>query len=337
MSKEKYFFDTYDINYLREIRARTNQAIIQQLPKGILELIGIFTIFIVLYSFYIFDLDVPFATSYIGVFLVCMVRLIPSINRILFSLQALRFGKATLKILSDEFYDLERKENDINKSSSQKKLNGKFEFLEFKDVDFSYENRKSIFSKLNFIIKKNEIVGISGETGKGKSTLLDLICGFLRQDSGKISINDQELKDIKTDWQKKVGFVFQETYLLDVSLKNNIAFGYNEDQIDTVKVMDSIKKAQLESFVKNLKEGINEKFGDIGLTLSGGQKQRIGIARAMYNDPEILILDESTSSLDIETEENILKLLKELSLNCTIIIVSHKQNTLKICDKVIKL
>tara|TARA_B100001057_G_scaffold501285_1_gene623205 strand:- start:1211 stop:2917 length:1707 start_codon:yes stop_codon:yes gene_type:complete len=337
MSKEKYFFDTYDNNYLREIRARANQAIIQQLPKGILELIGIFTIFIVLYFFYLLDFDIPSATSYIGVFLVCMIRLIPSINRILFSLQALRFGKATLKILSNEFYDLERKENDINKSSSQKKLNGKFEFLEFKDVDFSYENRKSIFSKLNFIIKKNEIVGISGETGKGKSTLLDLICGFLRQDSGKISINDQELKDIKTDWQKKVGFVFQETYLLDVSLKNNIAFGYNEDQIDTVKVMDSIKKAQLESFVKNLKEGINEKFGDIGLTLSGGQKQRIGIARAMYNDPEILILDESTSSLDIETEENILKLLKELSLNCTIIIVSHKQNTLKICDKLIKL
>ena len=101
--------------------------------------------------------------------------------------------------------------------------------------------------------------------------------------------------------------------------------------------MNSIKKAQLDSFVKNLKEGINERFGDIGLTLSGGQKQRIGIARAMYNNPEILILDEATSSLDVETEENILKLLKELSLNCTIIIVSHKQNTLKICDKIISL
>ena len=136
---------------------------------------------------------------------------------------------------------------------------------------------------------------------------------------------------------KKIGFVFQETYLLDVSLKNNVAFGYNEDQIDNTKVMNSIKKAQLDSFVKNLKEGINERFGDIGLTLSGGQKQRIGIARAMYNNPEILILDEATSSLDVETEENILKLLKELSLNCTIIIVSHKQNTLKICDKIISL
>ena len=136
---------------------------------------------------------------------------------------------------------------------------------------------------------------------------------------------------------KKIGFVFQETYLLDVSLKNNVAFGYNEDQIDNSKVMNSIKKAQLDSFVKNLKEGINERFGDIGLTLSGGQKQRIGIARAMYNNPEILILDEATSSLDVETEENILKLLKELSLNCTILIVSHKQNTLKICDKIINL
>ena len=166
---------------------------------------------------------------------------------------------------------------------------------------------------------------------------MDLISGFLIQDSGKILVNKLELKDIKTDWQEKIGFVFQETYLLDVSLKNNVAFGYNEDQIDNTKVMNSIKKAQLDSFVKNLKEGINERFGDIGLTLSGGQKQRIGIARAMYNNPEILILDEATSSLDVETEENILKLLKELSLNCTIIIVSHKQNTLKICDKIISL
>ena len=337
MSKEKYFFDTYDNNYLREVRARANQAIIQQLPKGILELIGIFTLFIVLYFFYLFDFDIPFATSYIGVFLVCMVRLIPSINRILFSLQALRFGKVTLKILTEEFNELEKKETVFNKNKNLKKFNEAFKLLEFNNVDFSYENRKKIFSELNFTIKKNQIVGVSGETGKGKSTLLDLISGFLIQDSGKILVNNIELKDIKTDWQKKIGFVFQETYLLDVSLKNNVAFGYNEDQIDNTKVMNSIKKAQLDSFVKNLKEGINERFGDIGLTLSGGQKQRIGIARAMYNNPEILILDEATSSLDVETEENILKLLKELSLNCTIIIVSHKQNTLKICDKIISL
>ena len=190
---------------------------------------------------------------------------------------------------------------------------------------------------MNFTIKKNEIVGISGETGKGKSTLLDLISGFLIQENGKILVNDTELKNIQADWQKKVGFVFQETYLLDVSLKNNVAFGYNESQIDTSRVINSLKKAQLETFVKNLKEGINEKFGDIGLSLSGGQKQRIGIARALYNNPEILILDEATNSLDIETEENILELLKELSLNCTIIIVSHKKNTFKICDKIIKL
>ena len=266
-----------------------------------------------------------------------MVRLIPSINRILFSLQALRFGKATLKILTEEFNELEKKETVFNKNKNLKKFNEAFKLLEFKNVDFSYENRKKIFSELNFTIKKNQIVGVSGETGKGKSTLLDLISGFLTQDNGKILINNIELKDIKTDWQKKIGFVFQETYLLDVSLKNNVAFGYNEDQIDNSKVMNAIKKAQLDTFVMNLKEGINERFGDIGLTLSGGQKQRIGIARAMYNNPEILILDEATSSLDVETEENILKLLKELSLNCTIIIVSHKQNTLKICDKIINL
>ena len=175
-----------------------------------------------------------------------MVRLIPSINRILFSLQALRFGKVTLKILTEEFNELEKKETVFNKNKNLKKFNEAFKLLEFNNVDFSYENRKKIFSELNFTIKKNEIVGISGETGKGKSTLLDLISGFLIQDSGKILVNNIELKDIKTDWQKKIGFVFQETYLLDVSLKNNVAFGYNEDQIDNTKVMNSIKKAQLD-------------------------------------------------------------------------------------------
>ena len=145
MSKEKYFFDTYDNNYLREVRARANQAIIQQLPKGILELIGIFTLFIVLYFFYLFDFDILFATSYIGVFLVCMVRLIPSINRILFSLQALRFGKVTLKILTEEFNELEKKETVFNKNKNLKNSMRLSNYWSSTMLIFPMKTEKNIF------------------------------------------------------------------------------------------------------------------------------------------------------------------------------------------------
>ena len=167
--------------------------------------------------------------------------------------------------------------------------------------------------------------------------MLDLISGLIKEDSGQILINGKEHVTTSNGWQKKIGFVFQDTYLLDDTLKKNIAIGVNDKDIDEKKIDFSIKNSQLDDFVSSFKNDVNQTFGDIEQRLSGGQKQRIGIARALYNNPEILILDEATSALDYLTEDKILNILKELKSKCTIIIVSHKKNTLKICDKIIKL
>ena len=167
--------------------------------------------------------------------------------------------------------------------------------------------------------------------------MLDLVSGLIKEDSGQILVNGKENVTISNGWQKKIGFVFQDTYLLDDTLKKNIAIGVNDKDIDEKKIAFSIKHSQLDDFVDSFKSNENQTFGDIEQRLSGGQKQRIGIARALYNNPEILILDEATSALDYLTEEKILNILKELKSKCTIIIVSHKKNTLKICDKIIEL
>ena len=333
---QENFLDFFKKNYFSEIRARTNQSIIQQLPRGVLEVVGVITIIFLILILNIINVNYENSISFIGIFFVCIIRLLPATNRILQSIQALRFGQSTLNILIKEFNSID-KIQPKNFSNISEDFDEKFNNLEFKDVNFSYEKNKKVLKNLNFEILHGQIVGISGESGSGKSTLLDLVSGLIKEDSGQILVNGKEHVVISNGWQKKIGFVFQDTYLLDDTLKKNIAIGVNDKDIDEEKIAFSIKHSQLDDFVASFKSDVDQTFGDIEQRLSGGQKQRIGIARALYNNPEILILDEATSALDYLTEDKILNILKELKSKCTIIIVSHKKNTLKICDKIIKL
>ncbi len=333
---QENFLDFFKKNYFSEIRARTNQSIIQQLPRGVLEVVGVITIIFLILILNIIDVNYENSISFIGIFFVCIIRLLPATNRILQSIQALRFGQSTLNILIKEF-NSDDVIQQTNFSNTSKNFDENFKNLEFKNVNFSYEKNKKVLKNLKFEILRGQIVGISGESGSGKSTLLDLISGLIKEDSGQILINGKEHVTTSNGWQKKIGFVFQDTYLLDDTLKKNIAIGVNDKDIDEKKIDFSIKNSQLDDFVSSFKNDVNQTFGDIEQRLSGGQKQRIGIARALYNNPEILILDEATSALDYLTEDKILNILKELKSKCTIIIVSHKKNTLKICDKIIKL
>ena len=333
---QENFLNFFKRNYYSEIRARTNQSIIQQLPRGALEVVGVMTIIFLILVLNVINVNYENSISFIGIFFVCIIRLLPATNRILQSIQALRFGQSTLNILKKEFDSKDIIRPTISNNIS-KDFDENFKNLNFKNVYFSYEKNKEVLKNLNFEILHGQIVGISGESGSGKSTLLDLVSGLIKEDSGQILVNGKENVTISNGWQKKIGFVFQDTYLLDDTLKKNIAIGVNDKDIDAKKIAFSIKHSQLDDFVDSFKSNENQTFGDIEQRLSGGQKQRIGIARALYNNPEILILDEATSALDYLTEEKILNILKELKSKCTIIIVSHKKNTLKICDKIIEL
>jgi len=194
-----------------------------------------------------------------------------------------------------------------------------------------------ILDSINFEIKKNSFVGIIGESGAGKSTLVKLITGLLKPSNGKIDIDGKELELNLSSWRKKIGYVSQDLILMDEPIVKNIAFGEYDKDIDYKKVEKVISLVELSEFINNLDNGIFSLAGERGKLLSGGQIQRICIARALYRDPEILILDESTNSLDLENEKKIIKTLQKNLSHLTIIIISHRESTIMNCSETFKI
>ena len=181
-------------------------------------------------------------------------------------------------------------------------------------------------------IKKGTSVGIIGRSGSGKSTLVDIILGLLEPEKGEIFVDGVNIKNNKHSWQSYIGYIPQDIYLLDDTIKNNITFGINNNKINKKLLSESIKIAQLEKFIESSKNKIDTVVGNRGIRISGGEKQRIGVARALYNNPEILILDEATSALDIDNENKMLDEIYQGIDNKTLIVVSHRNNTVKHCD-----
>ena len=189
---------------------------------------------------------------------------------------------------------------------------------------------------INLIVNKGEKIGLIGETGSGKSTLIDLILGLIEPLNGSINVDGVNINKNIQGWQRNIGYVPQTIFLSDDTLRNNIAFGIKEDEIDESRVSEALASSQLDTFVSSLEDGVNTKVGERGVRPSGGQRQRIGIARALYNNPNLLVFDEATSSLDYETENEIISTINILK-NKTIIIIAHRLNTLKHCNAIYEL
>ena len=263
---------------------------------------------------------------------VIIIRLIPTFNGISRSL-------STIVYLYPAFENLVKKINDNSHDQEVKQQkNIEFENISFKNVFFSYEGNKNkvILNNLNFEIFKGDKFGIYGPSGSGKSTLLDLLSGLLDPDEGQVLINKKiDLRDSKLNWRKKIGYAPQFNCFLDDTLEKNITFFEDKNIIKRNFLDQSIIKSNLKSFViKNL-EGLDFKIGEKGVRLSGGEKQRVSIARSIYNQPEIIILDETTNSLDEKTESEILSNFSKNFSEKTIIIISHKLKTFNFCDKII--
>ena len=187
-------------------------------------------------------------------------------------------------------------------------------------------------------IQAGQTIGFIGPSGAGKSTLIDIMLGLLEPTSGEISVDSKIIdnRNIKS-WQQNIGYVSQTIYLLDDTFRKNIAFGLSEDEIDENKISNAIKFAQLQEFISTLPEGLDTFVGESGVRLSGGQRQRIGIARALYNNPSVLVLDEATSALDLKTESDVMGSIKTLHGQKTILIIAHRLSTVKDCDYIYKL
>ena len=234
--------------------------------------------------------------------------------------------------------------NELNKINNNSKiennLNTVFNFKKpilIENVSYSYPNtHTNAIDKINLKIPANSFIGIIGESGSGKSTFIDNLIGFLHPSSGKITIDNVDIHKSTSQWMSDIGYVPQTIYLSDSSLRNNIAFGLDDDDIDDDKIWEVLENAELSNFVKSLSNGIYTNIGEQGSKLSGGQRQRIGIARALYKNPKLIIFDEGTSALDVETEKSIVKSILKFKNNKTIIMIAHRHSTLSECDMLIE-
>jgi ABC-type bacteriocin/lantibiotic exporter with double-glycine peptidase domain len=338
LGKESFFRRKIEGNINLLNNTSYKSSVIGTYPKYLLETIVVFFIII----FLIFKLNSEYSSEIISPFLILFIaatfRLLPSINKIFNLFNRIRFAISPVKNLINELKKFETNSYSLSKN---KKINLKLEIIKkivINNVKFSYDDKKSAcLENINLNICTNSIIGITGRSGSGKSTLIDIIMGLKYPNSGFVKINNINLLDVNDSWRKTIGYVQQDVFLLDESIKSNIAFGVEEKKVNKKKVFELIRKTQLESFIKTLPDGIDTKVGERGARISGGQKQRIAIARALYNSPKILILDEATNGIDYDSEILILKLIRKIKKNMIIIFVSHKKNVLKFCDVVYQL
>ena len=337
--KESFFKEIFINSVERMGDAEIKQNLISISPKGMLEFL--------LIAFIVFFVSIAIGSSKgvneiiisLGIFAATAVRIMPMINQIYASVNTINFGKDALMQLVSI----------INKMSPDKLENAKNEMdskdsfidLEFENIQFSYshatDKKRKVFSNANLIIKKGDYVGIIGPSGSGKTTLIDLILCLLVPQDGMIKVNKKDLQKSISWWRKKIAYIPQEIFIIDASLQDNILLGDQFREDSHSRLLDALKDAHLEDLVESLPDGIDSMLGERGVNLSGGQRQRIAIARALYHDREVLILDESTSSLDSETEEKISTVINDMLPNKTVIAIAHRHSTLKSCNKIIKI
>ena len=314
----KHIYDFYSACY--------KQNAFRQYPKIFIELILvtlclIFTFFLDLTSIS-YNETIPL----LGLMLAASLRLIPSINKIMSNYNQILFFRSSSNEILKEF--LGQKKFLIENFSKKLPLKNTFEI---RNAEFSYQE-KTIFKNLNFHINKNDCIGIYGESGSGKTSLIDIIMTLNKLDKGEIFLDKILLnnKDEKKRWLANISYVPQSVFLFNDKIKNNISFEYDERKINIEKVVDCLRKTRLEKFNPSYE------ISEGGTNLSIGEKQRLGLARALYKDPELIILDEPTSSLDKKNEEEILNFLEKFKFGKTMIIISHNLNLLKFCNRIFK-
>lgn len=336
--KENYFIDEYLKCGYGYVNAVQKYSLYNNTPRLLIETICIICMVGYLAAVVIAGGDVATLTPIISVFALAAMRLMPCANRINNQLTNLAYFEPFVLGISDNLQDEINNPDYVKEFSSKevKKLPVEKEIV-LKDITYAYPNTEVlIFNKANMTIPVGSAVGIVGSSGAGKTTIVDILLGLLNLRDGKILADGVDVQTQYYGWLKNIGYIPQMIFMLDDTIRKNVAFGIPEEEIDDERVMQALKEAQLDEFVKGLPDGLDTTIGERGIRLSGGQRQRIGIARALYEDPEILILDEATSALDNDTEAAIMESINHFQGKKTLVIIAHRLQTIEKCDMVFR-
>ena len=328
---EKHYVNLFS-NAANKYSFLTAKSILfSHLPKYMIEIVAFGGIFSLVLYLIAVDNSLIGNLPILSVFVLAAYRLLPSMQQIFANLTTIKFNMPVLELLENIIHLPGNEKNIKNNSLSFDKN------IKFDDVTFGYEKNKSIIKNISFTINKGDFIGVVGSTGAGKTTIVDLLLGLYVPTQGAIYIDDKRIDNLNFNLKSLIGYVSQNISLVNDTIVKNIAFGINDNEIDYKLIKEVIGKSQLTDLVNKLDDGIMSSIGDKGVKLSGGQRQRIGIARALYFNPKVLVLDEATNELDVHTEEMIFNNIREKNPDMTILMITHRLTSLKLCNEVLLL
>jgi ABC-type multidrug transport system fused ATPase/permease subunit len=312
-----------------------NYIVLNNIPRLLIETVFVAVVLLYVLLYLVNGGDATALLPQISAFGVAAIRIMPSVNRINTYLTQIAYNQFSLDFVYNNLTESMKEDKEMR--AERAAIAGPELHLEkeisLKDITFAYPDAEvNIFTDANMVVPKGKSVGIMGPSGAGKSTIVDVLLGLLHVKSGEVLCDGSNIFSNYDSWLAQIGYIPQSIYLVDESIRANIAFGIDEDQIDDNRIWEVMKEAQLADFVKSLPEGLDTRIGDRGVRLSGGQRQRIGIARALYHNPEILVFDEATSALDNETEAAVMEAINSFHGKKTMVIIAHRLNTIANCD-----
>ena len=343
LHREEFFVRNYYESGAVGANVARNYAVMNNTPRLLIETVFIAAMLSFIFLFIVQGGDITLLFSQLTAFAAAAVRVMPATNRINTYLSEIAYAQPCLDYLYENL--TENMKQDVNGSVTG--LTGEQEqekeplTLEDKivldHISFTYPNTdKPIFTDAHMEVRKGQSVGIMGPSGAGKSTIVDILLGLLHVQAGAITCDGKNIFENYPSWLSKIGYIPQSIYLIDESIRDNIAFGIDADKIDDHRIWEVLEEAQLKSFVEELPEGLETTIGDRGVRISGGQRQRLGIARALYHNPEILVFGEATSALDGDTEAAVMEAVNSFHGKKTMVIIAHRLNTIEKCDIIYK-
>ncbi len=339
LNREEFFVRNYYESGKIGANVATTYAVMNNAPRLLIETVFIVGVLGFLMVFIRGGGDMSLMVSTVSAFGVAAMRVLPSVNRINTYITQISYTQPSLDFVYQNLQegmktDAMLAERRANSQKDKLKLEHQ---IELNHISFHYpDSDKDIFTDAHMVVPKGKSVGIIGTSGAGKSTIVDILLGLLHAQEGEITCDGMNIFKNYESWLAQVGYIPQSIYLIDESIRDNIAFGIDEDKIDEKRIWEVLEEAQLKEFVEELPQGLDTTIGDRGVRLSGGQRQRIGIARALYHDPEILVFDEATSALDNDTEAAVMDAVNSFHGKKTMIIIAHRLNTIEKCDMIYK-